>query len=255
MKLGICAGIDAAQAVHEAGFDFIECRIGSLMPEESDATFAEQLEKFNKSPISVEAFNVLVLGDFRITGDNIDYDRIHRYLKIALERVKLVGADTVVFGSGAARSLPEGFDRDKGVAQIEKFLNILADYADPLNITIVIEPLCLKGSNMINTVPEAVEYVQKVNRKSIQALADFYHMDEDHEPLENIVTYKDHIRHIHVADTGRKAPGTGVFPYARFAECVRRAGYDGRISVECEWDDLQEQASAAHQFLTEQFGL
>ncbi len=51
---------------------------------------------------------------------------------------------------------------------------MIADYADPLGITIVIEPLNTTESNIINSVPEAIDFANKVNRKSIHALADFF---------------------------------------------------------------------------------
>jgi sugar phosphate isomerase/epimerase len=88
-----------------------------------------------------------------------------------------------------------------------------------------------------------------VNRPSIRALADFYHMELENEPLDNIVACGDLIRHIHVADSGRLAPGTGEYPYARFVECVRKAGYEGRVSIECKWQDFGLEVLSSEKFL------
>lgn len=167
----------------------------------------------------------------------------------ALYRLKEVGADTVVFGSGAARSIPVEFPREKAERQIVDFLNIVADFAENLGITIVIEPLNKKESNIINSIPEAVEFAEKVNRKSIQVLADFYHMDEENETLSNIVAYKDYLQHIHLADTDRLAPGTGNYPYQKFTQCLKRATYNGNVSIECNWNDFEKEIFKAKEYL------
>jgi len=253
MKFGCCLGIDQASLVHDAGFDFMECTVVSLLPEKSDREFAEIFKKFQDSPLPVEAFNVFLPGDMKIVGDKVSHDRIKHYVEIALQRVHQIGADTIVFGSGGARSFPEGFSYERAEEQILQFLSLVADYADPLDITIVIEPLNKKESNIINSVLEGEEFAKKINRKSIQILADFYHMDEENEQLENIVKAKESIKHIHVADTGRLAPGTGQYPYEHFIDCLQRANYNQRISIECQWNDVHKELVRSRDFLKELF--
>lgn len=252
MKIGCCAPIENAQAVADAGFDYQECTVVSLDPEGSEADFAAVLEKFKQSPVPVEAFNVFLPGDLAVVGPAVDWDRAKAYLQSALGRVSRIGADVVVFGSGKARSIPEGFARDKAEEQIRKFLHLAADAAEENGVTIVIEPLNKKESNIINSVAEAVEYVRAVNRPSIKALADFYHIDEDDEPLTNIRDGREDIHHIHVADTGRKAPGTGSYPYAEFSAYVKQTR-SPRVSIECGWTDFASEAPAALAFLRKQF--
>ena len=106
----------------------------------------------------------------------------------------------------------------------------------------------------INSVAEGVEFAKAVNRPSIRVLADFYHMDEENEPLETLLDNRDWLAHIHVADTGRLAPGTGVYPYARFVDLLRHADYDGMVSVECSWKDFVVEAKSAVEFLRSVFG-
>lgn len=253
MKFGVCASIDKAGIVKNAGFDFIECTVVSLQPEQSDSEAQAILEQYRESPLPIESFNILLPRDLKIVGDNVDSDRVRRYLEKALERVKAIGAETIVFGSGGSRTLPEGFSRARGEEQILQFLDTLADIADPTGITIVIEPLNTTESNIINSVPEAVSFAEKVNRKSIRVLADFYHMYKENEPLENIVRHNDWIRHIHVSDS-RYAPGMGDYPYSTFLDCVNRAEYNGRISIECLWNDFEAETKLSNQYLHRLFG-
>ena len=255
MKLGCCADIENASTLYQAGYDFIECTVVSLKPEASEAEFKPILRKYQESPIPVESFNILLPGDLKIVGEQVDTERIKKYLATALKRVKQIGADTIVFGSGGARKLPDGFSRDKGKEQIVQFLHMVADVAEPLDLTIVIEPLNQKESNIINSVPEAVEFAKLVNRKSIKALADFYHMDEERESLTNISEYKNLIKHIHVADSGRLAPGTGTYPYSEFVNQLRQSNYNGRVSIECKWNDFDSEVIQSLTFLKKQLNL
>ncbi len=90
---------------------------------------------------------------------------------------------------------------------------------------------------------------RQVGRPEIRVLADFYHMDEENEPLEHLVKYKDWLAHIHVADTVRLAPGTGQYPYEKFAGQLAQAGYEGLVSIECRWNNFAAEAGPAVQFL------
>ena len=249
MQLGCCTAIENAPIAQAAGFDFLECTVVSLFPDEDDDVFAPILEKYQAAPLPVRAFNVFLPRDLKVAGPQLDQARLQRYLERALERVQLIGAEIVVFGSGGSRSIPEGFSRAEAVQQISRFLQNVADVADQTGVTIAIEPLNQKETNIINTVAEAAELAQQIDRPAIQALADFYHMDEENEPLHHLTDYKTWLAHVHVADTDRRAPGTGQYPYPTFVEQLRRVGYEGFISVECRWEDFSAEAGPAVQFL------
>lgn len=253
MQFGCCAPIDRAAEVHAAGFDYLEAAVTSLIADEDDAAFAPVLAKYQASPIPVQAFNLFLPRDLKIVGPDVDEARMKQYVKRAVARIRQVGATRAVLGSGGSRNIPEGYPRDKAVAQIVHFLTVLADETDGTELVIAIEPLNQRESNVINSVTEGMEIAQMVARPSIQVLADFYHMDEDDEPLDNVVKCKDYLEHVHVADSDRGAPGTGQYPYPEFARLLAEAGYDGMVSIECRWDDFAAEAGPAVQFLRDVF--
>jgi sugar phosphate isomerase/epimerase len=253
MLIGCCCPIESAHAAQAAGFDYIECTVVSLRPEEDDAEVAAILAEYNAAVLPVRAFNVFLPGDLKIVGPKVDQERIQRYLESALARVRRTGAQIVVFGSGGARSIPDGFPRDEAVHQITNFLRTVADIADYSELVVAIEPLNRRESNVINSVAEAAELAKQVDRPSVRVLADFYHMSEEHEPLGHLVRYKDWTVHVHLADTGRHAPGTGQYPYEQFAATLHQAGYAGMVSVECRWNDFTEEAPLAVEFLRRTF--
>ena len=253
MKFGCCASIDKAEAAYRAGFDYLEAGVTSLIPDEDDTAFAPVLEKYKASPIPVDAFNLFLPRDLKIVGPEIDQPRLERYVSRALTRIQAIGATIAVIGSGGSRNIPEGFSRDDATNQIVQFLQLVADAADPSDVTIAIEPLNRRESNIINSVAEGVAIARQVNRPSIRVLADFYHMDEDGEALNTLTTHQDWLAHIHVADSNRLAPGTGTYPYTEFVDLLWQANYDGMVSVECRWNDFEAEAPASVEFLRRVF--
>lgn len=249
MQIGYCGPVETGLAAQAAGFDYLECPLTSLLGDEDEAAFAPVLAAYRASPLPVHAFNIFLPGDLKVVGPEVDQARLQSYLEVTLTRAQTIGARLIVFGSGAARRVPEQTPRDKAIAQLVQFLRNVAEVAAATGITIAIEPLNRKESNIINSVAEGVELAQRVDRPEIRVLADFYHMDEEVEPLEHIVTYKDWLAHIHVADTGRLAPGTGQYPYETFAAQLAQAGYEGMVSIECRWRDFAIEAGPAVQFL------
>jgi len=211
------------------------------------------LAKYQASPIPIQAFNLYLPRDLKIVGPEIDHPRMEQYVKRSVARIRQIGATRAVMGSGGSRSIPEGFPRDQAVAQIVHFLNLLADETDGTELVIAIEPLNRRESNVINSVVEGMEIAQMVNRPSIRVLADFYHMDEDDEPLDNMVKCKDWLEHVHVADSNRQPPGGGDYPYSEFVSLLRQADYDGMVSIECPWSDFPSQAPLAVEFLRRVF--
>lgn len=249
MQFGCCAAIDKAAAVSAAGFDYLEAGVKSLLPDEDDEAFAPILAQYQASPVPIQAFNLFLPGDLKIVGEAVDETRMRNYVKRAVSRVRQIGATTAVVGSGGSRSIPDGFSRERAIEQLVHFFQVLADETDGTELTIAIEPLNKRESNVINSVAEGVAIAQRVDRPSIQVLADFYHMDEDSEPLSEISKHKDWLAHIHVADTGRGAPGTGQYPYDLFVDELNKAGYDGMVSIECRWNDFEAEAAPAVDFL------
>jgi sugar phosphate isomerase/epimerase len=249
MQLGCCCSIEEAAVAKEAGFDFLEGKVVTLLADEDNLGLPAALARYQNAALPVRAFNVFLPGDLKIVGPAVDETRLQGYIRRALDRVRAVGGELVVFGSGGARSIPPGFSRTEAIGQISWFLSQAAGVAEAAGLVIAIEPLNRQESNVINSVAEAVEIAQQVNRPSIRVLADFYHMDEEQEPLEHLLTYKDWLVHIHLADTGRRSPGTGHYPYPTFIAYLHQAGYQGRLSIECRWDDFPREANPSVQFL------
>jgi sugar phosphate isomerase/epimerase len=249
MQIGCCCSLDQAAIAQGAGFDFMEATVVSLLPEQDEAIFAPLLARYQTAPLPVRACNVFLPGDLKVVGPAVDAERLRHYVRVALSRAARIGAELVVFGSGTARSIPTGFARERALDQLVDFLQLVGSAAVAAGVTIAIEPLNRKESNVINSVAEAVALAQRVDHPAVRVLADFYHMDEEGEPLSEISRHAAWLAHIHVADSGRLAPGLGTYPYDRFVAELNQAGYRGLVSVECRWGEFAAEAGPAVAFL------
>lgn len=274
MKFGICCGPTALAQENEsvkdsvarlmetlkrAGAEYVEFPIASLKPEEDKSTFTELLEAVKGAPLKVEAMNGFIPGHHRITGENIDVPKVLSYCDEALSRAHQLGVPVVVLGSGAARKVPDGFDRNRALDQFTEFCHQLGPIAQKHQIHIAIEPLNTREDNLINTVAQGAQAVQAVNHPYIQLLADFYHMFADNEPLSNITDSGQYIRHTHLADTGRITAGTAEeeADFHGFFRALKDSGYaarpDARCSFEGRIESIQEQSKAMFAFLNKRW--
>ena len=249
MRFGCCAGLDKMPIVQDAGYDYVELAVGAVKAESPDDEFEPIRDEIQSYTIVPEAWNCLLPGDIKVTGPEVDKYRIERFLRTAFERIEELGGEIVVFGSGGARKVPDGFPRKRAREQIVEFITLAGQIAGTHGITIAIEPLNAKESNIINSVKEGMEFVEAADHPFVKVLADLYHIDEEKEPIRDVVDAGNALVHTHTADTGRGFPGSGTYPHAEFFEALRSIGYNDRMSVECILEDFKPECVKALEFL------
>lgn len=231
-RIGWCGPIQNALNLKIAGLDYIEAQLVPMRLE-NDSSYAEAKARVTDSPLPIEAMSYLFPHEFRLFGEGSDETRNRKYFDKVVTLLDLAQAQVVVLGSGWTRNIPKGWSLEQTE---QAFLETLQWCADALNgscSSLVIEPLNRKESNLINNVNDAVRLVKTLNHPKISGLADFYHMDEEREPLETIKTNGPWLGHIHLADTHRLNPGTGSYDYSTFFRYLKAINYSGKLSAEC----------------------
>ncbi len=239
IQWGYCVKSTDAARFKAAGWDYVEENVqGLLKGTQSDAEW-EDAAVAKSCVLPIMAANSLVPGDIKITGPAVNSAILKSYMTTVIQRAKIVGMKTLVFGSGGARNYPAGFDRATAKKQILEFLAMAAPIAQQNGVTIVAEPLNRKESNIINSVAEGMEYVKELNHPAFQCLVDSYHFWLEDEPLKNLEAAMPSIQHVHLADKdGRVAPGlSGTADYKPFFKVLKAGGYNGLISVEAGGTD------------------
>ncbi|MFZ6027133.1 MAG: sugar phosphate isomerase/epimerase family protein [Chloroflexota bacterium] len=251
MQLGICGGPEIAPVAAAAGYDYIEINVAShLIGEAPEADFAPILQQLRACGLPCLAANVFVPGHLKITGPEVDFARLQRYVETVMVRAAQVGLQAIVFGSGGARKIPDGFARERAYDQLIAFGRMVAPLAERHGVKIAVEPLNRSETNVLNSVAEGLQYVKDVDQPAFRLLVDGYHWARENEPLADIVAAGPWLEHAHIATyTQRLAPGAEACDFAPFLRALAEAGYDKRLSIEGAWADMPTQAATAREIL------
>jgi D-psicose/D-tagatose/L-ribulose 3-epimerase len=261
MKFGCCLnmvssapdgiGIEHLHELSEAGYDYVELPLAEMMRLD-DSEFNVIKETLENEKIICDVCNNLFPKTMRLTGPLPDSNgKIAEYVEKSLGRVAQLKGQKVVFGSGGAKNVPEGFAIERGYEQIVSLLKSIAKTAKSNNITVVIEPLRKAECNLINTFDEGCRLAEAVDEKNIRVLVDYYHFCEEEEPITNLLRDgKKYLRHIHFAKPeGRRYPFCGDrHDYSRFINAVKELGYNDTLSCEAYSEDYIEDAEKALKF-------
>ena len=224
------------------GFDYVETPLGNVMAM-SD----------NEVSRAADELTLRATCNFLPKKLYSHYDELVEYAKKAFKRLKTIGVETAVFGSGKARKISFEFLRKKRMQMLTDYLKTIGDFAYENGVTITIEPLNRKETNVFNTVEETSEFVRELNHPAVFALADIFHMGLVNEDLSVIGKDKDFIKHIHVSEKNRAMPGQpgkGDESYlSDLFAIVNSIGYEGKISVEANLKDLGSQGPVAFETL------
>ncbi len=238
MKFGVCTKPENLQAVIDAGYDYIELALRNIA-ECTDEEFKELKARLDASPVKAESTNVFFSLDIPLVGPQVDLQQIREYLQRAFPRAAALGIKVCVMGNGGARNVPDGFDRATAEQQLAEILRLCGESAKQYGITVALEPLRVKETNLINTVAEGIALCRKVDHPNVKVQADFYHVLSSGETLEAIENAGAQLAHVHLAVTDRKMPVNeeGIALCQKWAAALRACNYDGRISLEGKFGD------------------
>ena len=243
VQVGYCTSVKNIAAAKAAGFDYIEVGTSEIAAM-SDVDFEQALQNAKQVGLPVPAANTFVPATVRLTGPETDAEQQLVYVRKALDRVSKLGVQVVVFGSGGARRVPDGFSKNEAFTQLVAFGKRIAPEARARGITIAVEPLRKEETNIINSAGEGLALVEAINDPNFQLMIDFFHLASEHEDPAIVVKAREHLRHLHTANpNGRVFPlDWNEFDYAPFFANLRAIGYTGRISVEASTRDLTTEA-------------
>lgn len=238
MRFGCCTSLweDTILQLAGAGADYAEAGFSGGLPGRTLDQVRERAAQLEDAGISVEAMNGFFPGELRLTGPEADVSAVDRYLEENLPKAAALGVKVIVFGSGGARRVPDGFPKEEAFAQlVELGRSHIGPALGAYGITCCVEPLNPLECNIFTTTGESFEVVRQVNHPYFQLLVDLYHFDMFQEQLSQIGGYRDHLLHTHIASAKNARqipmPGDGE-DYAAFFHALKGIGYPGRMSLE-----------------------
>jgi D-psicose/D-tagatose/L-ribulose 3-epimerase len=254
VQVGYCTSLKNLQTAKAAGFDYVELSTTEIatMP---DPDFENAAREIKEVGLPVPATNLFLPATLKVTGPEIDTAQQMKYVTTAFDRLSRLGTRIVVFGSGGARRVPDGFAHDEAFRQLVDFGRRIAPLARSRGITVAVEPLRHEETNIINSAAEGLQLVEAIADPGFQLMIDFYHLASEHEDPAIIGRAKAHLRHLHMANPhGRVFPRVwDEYDYGPFFAALREIGYDQRISVEASAKDVAAEAPQAIALLRHAF--
>lgn len=219
--------------IKDAGFDYVEMR-AMLVASLSDEEFEKLENTLKQLDLACDCCCALFPKTIRVTGAEINFEEIDAYLEKTFDRCSRLGAKKIVFGSAPARALDENTTEEQGYEQIiEVIKRSVVPACEKYDMMVVMEPLRADACNFINTLADGMRVVDGVKSERIQLLADTIHMMTNQDNPSDVINFKDHLKHVHVAELARVMPEDCYSDYA--AEVLgnlKKIGYEGTISFE-----------------------
>lgn len=262
MKLGCCINMlaDKKDAIgsryipmlKEAGYDYVEMPLAEMMSL-SDKEFSQLVKTLETYGLPCLCCNNFFPASLRLTGPEVDLQAVERYVYKAVERASCLGVEKIVFGSGRAKNIPEGYPYEKAFQQLIDLLKMIDAYTVPKQISVVLEPLNKDESNLIINISEAEELMKRSGCKSVFQLVDYYHFIKEEDSFITLKAVIKNIRHVHFAEPrGRVFPVEKKEEYNRFFQLLKENGYNGTVSMEA-YSAAPEQDLLKAMFLKEYF--
>ena len=240
--MGIAAPLDKAAALKAEGAEFLTESVGNfLVPDKDEAEFEKNLEKLKASPLPILACNGFIRpANLHCVGPDANHDQILAWAETTFGRMKRANGKLIVFGSGSARKIPDGWPKEKADAQFVALLKRLGPLAEAQGITVTIEQLRAEECNYINHISEGAALIRAAGHPNIRMLADLYHIACGGDTPADLKAAMDVVVHVEIAEkVGRTVPGISGDDFRPYFRVLRESGYKGAVSIEGKWEPGQ----------------
>jgi sugar phosphate isomerase/epimerase len=214
-----------AEMLAELDVDALEVAPTKLW-DEPLAVPAETLAAYRTAAPPIVALQALLFGHPELRVFDDDRGRTLAHLRGMCDLAAALGAPVLVFGSPGNRR------RDGRPLELAvELFRELGRYAADRDVCVCVEPLPPElGTDFVTSATEAAELVEHVASPGFGLHLDSasLHLTGE-DPLEAI---RPGLRHFHASEVGFGPLGTTGVDHERCAEALRRAGYEGVVSVE-----------------------
>ncbi|MFB3879795.1 MAG: sugar phosphate isomerase/epimerase family protein [Armatimonadota bacterium] len=114
-----------------------------------------------------------------------------------------------------------------------KGLKEAARYAQPLGVTVGIEPVNRYETFLVNTCDQALRLREMIGEPNVAVHLDAYHMNvEENSFYQPTKKAAPHLCHYHLSESHRGTPGTGLVDWDGIYRALAETGYQGSVGLE-----------------------
>ncbi len=166
-------------------------------------------------------------------------------LKFRAERLAALGVDRMVCPCAATGKYTLD-DYKRAVGRLRE----VGEIVKPFGVTAMVE--FMRGSTFVGCLPTSLNLLREVNHPFVKPIFDFYHFRAGLSKMEDLDMIRPgEIHHVHFQDVPdiprelldnatRDIPGDGVSPLVKILHAIRKARYEGPLSVELFYPRLQK---------------
>ncbi|MBM4168959.1 MAG: sugar phosphate isomerase/epimerase [Ignavibacteria bacterium] len=144
----------------------------------------------------------------------------------------------------------EGQMQEQSMTYLIEALRECTSAASARGVRFALEPINRYETDLIHTVGEGLDLIEKVGADNLGLLLDTFHMNIEEPNIEKAIRQcGDRLFHFHVADSNRWYPGAGHLDFRSIMGVLEKIGYDGFVSGEfmpLPSADLSAERAIAH---------
>lgn len=221
---------DSLEGLARLGYDGVELPVSSMLPAEITA----RLRHHGLDCLSVNASYIGRDRDLSAADPDLRAAAV-AHVRHALRFAAHLGAPVaIIVPTRIGKLRPDlnvAQDWDHAVASLREIGALASD----LGVTAVIECVNRAESHLANRLETACLLVEAAGTGGLGVMADSFHMNIEESDIGAALTRAaPHLRHVHLADNTRAAPGMGHQDLAGFIGHLRRVGYRGALVMECD---------------------
>src|SRR5581483_3083944 len=239
--LGTAVGTaEGIRKTRQIGFDSIDIFADPLEIDIRERKLIKDTCREVDLPVISVCCVALGIADFNKTVREFHMDRCEAYLDLVYE----LEAKNLLLVLGEYIWQQEVIaPRDQWAWAVEA-VHTLGDYAASLGLEIAIELEPFRLS-IVNSVDRMEALLNDVDLPAVKANLDISHLSLVHTPAPEIARLRGRIGHVHFSDCDGKVhgdlpPGRGGVDFVPYLTEVRKAGFDGTLSIELEYSPEPE---------------
>jgi sugar phosphate isomerase/epimerase len=155
-------------------------------------------------------------------------DRMLRFIDFAAPWQAIL-----IIGGVRGMLAPEQNIKQKQIQTAIEAIQTYAKYAKQVNVRLAVEPINRYETNFLNTILQALHFIEGIGEENLFVLPDTFHMNIEEVSMSRALELAgEQIGYVHFADSNRLAPGQGHIDFNELANVLHQVSYDGYISAE-----------------------
>lgn len=175
----------------------------------------------------------LMLGERNLAAADPDQRAMSvQYTKDCIDLVAaLDGEEMTIVPATVGKITPDGTPEQEW-EWVVACLEDIYEYAQPLGVTLAIEPLNRFETYFLNRGAQAMALAEEVGDDCGVCLDAFHLNIEEADLYQAIIDCGPRLTDFHVADNNRMPAGMGHYDWAKVVSTLKQVGYDGALTAE-----------------------